>query len=380
MNESALKELFSLSSGFNAPLQNDGKIDFKKLFGLLTEPENIPSEVANALFYIDALSTPSGADTLQEQAETVGLDISCVGENVSPSDYVLKVWLQRPDLVKRVLAESSVETIQAAESFYGRDVAGLTSIPKFKINAVEKAMDRWFTGKRRGTGTEISHFKKADAHWFVIRRGDAFRRETLINQKTKDSDASFGYPEIHDILIYDPVFNELRIRAKGVNIKKEYRRVFGLELFGDVDYFTLGDKFTLKPLLERKKDALNCGGIPGIRGARLTRIEYPLRNDQNEVISHAADDILASFAGRESSLGASSTLLWSSITSLSSVTIKLDIGECDGVRIGERSVRIIPPNRALYKRDGALPLIEQFLIYNGFVLQRPETTNVTADS
>ena len=45
---------------------------------------------------------------------------------------------------------------------------------KKKLKTVEKAMDRWFTGKCRGTGTEISHLKKADAHWFVVRRGGVF--------------------------------------------------------------------------------------------------------------------------------------------------------------------------------------------------------------
>jgi hypothetical protein len=371
INPPALKELFFLSAGFNAPLLDDGSVDFRKMCDLLTEPERIPPEIANALFYIDALSTPSGADALQEQAEASGLSIPCAGKEVSPADYVLQVWLEHPDLVKRALAESSVENIQATESFYGRDITGSAAISRQKLKAVEKAMDRWFTAKRRGTGTEISHFKKDGAQWFVIRRGDAFRRETLINQRTKDSDASFGYPEIHDILIYDHGFNELRIRAKGVNIKKEYRRVFGLELFGDPDYFMPGRKFTLNPLLERKEASLNCGGIPGLLGARLTRIEYPLRTHRNEVVSHVSDDVLASFAERESLPGTDSIPLWASIPALSSATIRLHIGECDGLRIGERSVKIIPPNRALYKRDAALPVIERFLIRNGFILQRP---------
>jgi hypothetical protein len=98
------------------------------------------------------------------------------------------------------------------------------------------------------------------------------------------------------------------------------------------------------------------------------------------MVCHSSDDIFASFAEREGGIDNSVSLSWSSIPQLSSATIKLDIGECDGLLIGERSVRIIPPNRALYKRDGALPLIEQFLIKNEFVLNRAEAADAESDS
>ena len=375
-----LKALFSLSPEFTLPTGADGKTDFKKLVEVLLEPQKLPQKITSALYYIDALATPAGSDALQDAVAIHAPDLKIECKNTSCADCILQVWLSRPDLVKRVLAESSVESIQATDSFYGRDATGLKSVSKAKIKAIAEAMDRWFTSKRRGTGTEISRFDKMGTIWFVVRRGDAFRREAVINQKTKASESNFGYPEIHDILIYDPEFNELRIHANGVAIKKEYRRVFGLELFGDGDYFTLGKKFTLVPLLKKKGKAINHAGIPGILGSRLTRIEYPIGNAQKEMVCHSSDDIFASFAEREGGIDNSVSLSWSSIPQLSSATIKLDIGECDGLLIGERSVRIIPPNRALYKRDGALPLIEQFLIKNEFVLNRAEAADAESDS
>jgi hypothetical protein len=170
-------------------------------------------------------------------------------------------------------------------------------------------------------------------------------------------------------VIYDPEINELLVHADGVKVKREYARVFGMELFGDADFFTPGAAYTLDNLLKQKTGALNFGGIPNLHGARLTRIEYPVGNDQNEVIVHSSDDLFASFAERENTI-APAGVAWGSIKRLTQATIKLDVGEVDGVLVGERSVRICPPNRVLFKRDNASPLIDRFLRQNEYVIER----------
>lgn len=160
--------------------------------------------------------------------------------------------------------------------------------------------------------------------------------------------------------------------------KKQYRRVLGAVLFGDNVHFSLGEKYTLAPLLKGKKHALRL--VKGIESARLTQIEIPMGNIQNEVIKHTSDNVLASFDERDPSTGASASISWDAIPALSSATIKVYIGTVDGIEIGERSIRIIPPNRALFKRDAATPIIEEFLERNEYVLGPPEVEDAAEDS
>lgn len=368
-SQSDLEALLSGDSEFTIPKTPDGHIDCKRLVELFLVPEDLPRQTANTLYYIDALATVDGADLLQDQFEERYPDFSFGAAAVCPIGCAIKAWLKDSLLVKQVLAENSVENIQATDLFCGQTVEGCKKVSKAQVTAIEKALDRWFVKNRRGTGTEINPFIRNGSRWFVIRRGDAFHRESLINQKTGESEPSFGYKELHDIAIYDPETNELLIHATGIKIKKEYARVFGQVLFGDSDFFALGDSYTLDNLLKNKEGALNFGGIPGLHGSRLTRVEYPVDNAQNEVVAHSSDDLFASFAERENTI-APAGVTWDSIKRLTQATIKLEVGEVDGVLIGERSVRICPPNRVLFKRDNAAPLIDRFLRQNEYVIER----------
>ena len=378
-SQSDLEALLSSDPTFMIPRLKSGEIDCKKLVGLFLFPQKLPDRLANALYYIDAMATNDGADELQTAFEKAYDDFSLKEAHFCPIGCAIKAWLKDSDLVKRVLAESSVDNIQATDVFRGPAGKGKKTVTKANISSLEKEMGRWFAANRRGKTVEVSRFKRDDTIWFVIRRGDAFKREAQINQDTGESVASFGYKELHDIVIYDPEINDLQIHADGAKVKRQYAIAFGEVLFGDIDFFKLGDVYTLAPLLKKKGGALNCGGIPNLNSARLVRIEYPVGNDQNETVAHKSDDLLASFDEREKKL-TSAGVLWASISSLSQATIKLDFGVVDGIKIGERSVRICPPGRVLFKRDGAAPLIEKFLRQNGYVLDKPGGSDAEGNS
>jgi len=374
-SQTDLAALLATDAEFIIPKKRDGQIDCKKLVDLFFVPQKLPVNLANALYYIDEMSTKDAADHLQTAFELKYPDFICAPAPVCSVGCAIKAWLKDADLVKRVLAENSVENIQATDVFRGPPEKGRKAITKTQVAALQKSLVPWFAFNRRGSQTEITRFDRDGVLWFIVRRGDAFKREAQINQDTGASEASFGYKELHDIIIYDPEANDLQIHADGTKIKQQYSRVFGEILFGDVDFFVPGAAYTLEPLLQKKSGALNYGGIANLNGARLVRIEYPVGNDQNEMVAHKSDDLLASFGGREATL-TSTGVHWDSITCLSQATIKLDFGQVDGVQIGVRSVRICPPRRVLYKRDGAAPLIEQFLRNNQFILDKEETPDV----
>lgn len=370
LDEKDLKTLLASDPAFTIPLNQKGALDCRKLAEQLMLPDELPEKLANALYYVDVMATPEGADVLESAFQSKYPDFSFAKAHICSVEYSIKAWLKDKDLLKRVLAESSVENIQATDVFRGPSGKTLKKVTAKQRTALEKAMSNWFSQNRRGKKVSVSQFERASALWFVFRRGDAYKREVMLDQTSGDSVPSFGYKELHDIIIYDPDNNDLQIHADGIKVKRQYAFVFGLVLFDDGGAFTPGDMYTLEYLLKNKNGALNCGGIPNLKGATLTRIEYPVGNQQNEKIIHLCDDVLEAFDERDKTLHPS-CLTWASIDSLSQATIKLDIGEVDGVHIGERTLRITPPGRVLYKRDRAAQVIDQFLRENGYVLDRP---------
>lgn len=378
-SQSDLETLLSSDSEFTIPKTPGGQIDCKRLVELFLIPQRLPAKLANALYYIDEMATKDGADQLQAAFQKKHSDFSFNGDQICSLGCAIKAWLKDANLVKRVLAEDSVENIQATDVFRGPAGKGRKTYTKKQIASLEESMGFWFDLNRRGKQTEITWFNRDGMIWFIVRRGDAFKREAQIDQETGESIASFGYKELHDIIIYDPEINDLQIHADGTKVKGQYAQAFGEILFGDMDFFQLGDVYTLEPLRKKKSGALNCGGIPDLHKARLIRIEYPVSNDQNETIAHKSDDLLASFDEREKTL-VSSGGHWGDIQKLTQATIKLWFGEVDGVQIGCRSIKICPPCRVLYKRDGAAPLIDQFLQQNGYVLDKQEAQDAEDDS
>ena len=104
--------------------------------------------------------------------------------------------------------------------------------------------------------------------------------------------ASFERPEMFDVLVFDPVLNELRINASSIGEKRLYRDQWGIHLFGGKDYFAEGGKYTLAPLAEGP-DSITCEDFDSMEWIKLVEIHISRGGAYNEVEIRKASDYFA---------------------------------------------------------------------------------------
>lgn len=67
---------------------------------LLLAPESLPDELNDTLFVIEEMATGEGQDRLLAAAQAAGLALD-LGEEATPGDVAIQVWLKCPDLLIR---------------------------------------------------------------------------------------------------------------------------------------------------------------------------------------------------------------------------------------------------------------------------------------
>src|SRR5262245_61195446 len=80
--------------GLRLPRQGvEETIDYEQLTRILMTPTpDLPEDLAESLFLIEAMGHPSGMDALIEGADLNGLKLE-LEEDLTPVDLALKVWL-----------------------------------------------------------------------------------------------------------------------------------------------------------------------------------------------------------------------------------------------------------------------------------------------
>ena len=210
----------------------DNGLDYEALVGVFAAPDaNMPAGLIDALYHIEEMSTPEAMDDLLREAEErdLGLDL---GDDCTPMDVALRMWISNRTLLERKHAEQILLKPRTFVYYQSENHAANDMMPPGEdaMSALEKALDAWFVSKKRGPGTRIFPFEKPDGLWFLIRHGDVFKREgSLVNGES----TSISYrPEKHDVVVYEPSFSELKIKADRPADREQYRPI-GLHLFGN---------------------------------------------------------------------------------------------------------------------------------------------------
>lgn len=110
------------------------------------------------------------------------------------------------------------------------------------------------------------------------------------------STSTFFRPEKTDVVIYDAIHNELRINASTFADVREYRVQFGRHVFGGEDKFVFAEKYTLDPLKEDGRAALNCRDIAGLDTVKLREIEYSWGSAFEHFEVHRAESLFHALA------------------------------------------------------------------------------------
>ena len=266
---------------------------YDALHAALIKPEvGFPEDLANALFFINEMSTTEGMDDLLNDIENNGLTID-VGDQPTAADVALQVWLQDPKLLERHHAEQYLTRPRSFEYYIGAgDGPVLSPSPSQEdLDLLASDLDDWFDKKKRGRHASVFAFPQDDGVWFLVRHGAPMDRRGIIDQ-SGETGASFERPEKFDVMVFDPQLNELRVNASSIGEKRLYRDMWGLHFFGSKNYFKKGRKYTLAPL-ENGSESTSCEDFDGIEWVKLVEVHFAYHGAHDERVIRKATDYFA---------------------------------------------------------------------------------------
>ena len=177
------REFFELRGSELPALENADTLDIHMLVGIFLSPDvSTPRELLDALFLVDEMSTPEGMDLLLDEAARAGHELES-GDDHSPADVAVQVWLFDSDILERKHAEQFLFKPKSFE-YFKTDHA---DIPPFalpsatKRRAMERALDDWFEKKKRGRASRVFAYPKDGEVWFLVRHGQPFKREESLH-------------------------------------------------------------------------------------------------------------------------------------------------------------------------------------------------------
>ena len=314
---------------------------------------DVPRALLDALFCISEMSQPSARASLLEEAERQGV---VPGPEETQMETALRLWMADPEALLARHAELAMLRVRSFEYFSAvEEEAELSFSPDQSLQAMEKALDIWFESKGRGRGTRIHAYPRGSEIWFLLRRGDLYKRVVALEGGDR---RSLGYrPEKYDVVVYSQLTNELGINAESKAIRDQYRKQFSYYLFGRDNHFGGTSKYTLEPLRSLGESALNVLDVHGIQWVRLAELRYLVPDPIPTLTTRKAEDVFVSLRAK--------SRLVQSTWQLKRATFKVRFDD----NPKPRTVTIKPANVALYTRDSDSLVVEEWLTCRGFIEQ-----------
>ena len=327
---------------------------------LMTPDEQTPSELIDDLYYVDEMATADAMDGLLEAAAAAGVKLD-VGDEPTPADVAVQVRLRAPALLEQKHAEHFLlqrrRTFEYFQSPDGVDTKYRAPGAK-KLRACEDALGIRLEAMKRGRTCKLFVFPRPDGVWFLVRRGDPFKREGSIEKTGMTS--VYYRPEKYDVLKYDQGLGELSVNAEGnKKLVALYRELFGELLLGDPKRFPNTAKYTLAPLQDDGPDALICSDVEGIDTITLKEVQILWGGPQGEIEIRRAKDLFEALKGRKKELPKGRLVKASFLVKFTDARTP-------------RTVTIRPQNIASYTRDSDSSVVEAWLTARGFVRSAPE--------
>jgi hypothetical protein len=319
----------------------------------MSPDDETPEHLVNGLYLVDEMATQRSMEDL-----LVHLPATLVDElhDPTPADLAIHVWLKAPQILERVHAERFLGVRKRFEYFPAQGSKREVSRTAECIAALERDLGGWFAQKKKGDVVRVFSYPRDDALWFLVRHGEAFRREKAI--RNGRSETIFYRPEKHDLVVYTPELGELRVNAETKGERELYRAKFGEHVFGDANYFLgANHRYTLDPL--RSNTSLACGDVPGIDWIHLVEVTILHGGDQDEIEVRKARDIYKVLGDGRGALGRGTLI---------SARFRVKFSDAEK----PRSVTLRLPNVAMFTRDDDGRRVEVWLKKRGFSLSRPE--------
>lgn len=331
---------------------------------LMAPDESTPRGLIDDLYYVDDMATAEGMDALLDAVREAGYHLDGA-DTATPAEVAVQVRLRWPSLIEQKHAEHAlVHRRRTFEYFQSRSTgdAAYRQPSSSRVHAFEAHVATQLEALKRGRVCKLYVFERADGVWFLVRRGEPFKREAAIE---KAGSASVYYrPERYDVLKYDERLGELSINADGnKKLIALYREAIGELLFGDKDHFPGAAKYNLQPLFELGEQCLVCSDVEGIDFVTLREVTILWGGPEGEVEVRRAKDLFAAYR-------ASGRTLPRGRVVRASFSVKFT-----GVKV-PRTVTLRPSNIASYTHDDDSVVVEEWLRLRGFLGLSTKTSEV----
>jgi hypothetical protein len=332
-------------------------IDYDKLAAILMAPgQDMPLKLMEALFYIDETASIEDPDDILTQAAEYDVDLSAMVD-ATAADLAVAIWIKNPGALEAIHAEGFIVKTRKFDSFFSTSA----KLPCYPVNEshllkdIESDLDNWFEHRKRGKNSKIFQFYKDNKVWFLVRHGELFKRQAVLNEH--GSGSIFYRPEKYDVLFYNPEVGELAIHSVAETDRIQYCKMFGKHLFGNEEFFNTSgrEKYTLQPLRTDGRAALICSDVSGIEKISFTELQWRHNVDLMHVEIHKANDIFDAFAEKNLEIPKNVTL------TKASFQIKFK----DSKR--PRTVTILPPATAIFSRESDEDAVNEWLEKRGFI-------------
>lgn len=277
------------------PREVDDDACYRLLAGIFMQPEGMPDKLHDALFFIKALDTAAGESRLVQNVRRRRLSID-LNEESSTADKVLQAWLQDEGLVRRMYVEAGID---ASKSFVHFRPESLPLPPMRPFAEVRGTFERHlaavFRDRARSGQVEVTEHRRGSERVYAVRHAEPFRRDT--KQKPSGTEPLYYWPSVQDLIIYNTKTLHLRMNVPLRWQRKAYAREFSLCFFGGLDLFTECQVFTLQPLFDKGREALEAK-VYGIEEIRLCELQQVVDAETNNIRIRKADDVFDAY-GRE---------------------------------------------------------------------------------
>jgi hypothetical protein len=262
---------------FGIELDKDGILDYDKLSRQLAAPTGkINTGMFDALALIDEMSADRNFELLQDVVGDKPYAMK-VRDDISVADLALLLWLHEPRKLEQLHAKFSGKAPRSFVYFYGESIEKkeMASPSRNLRQKLARLLNRIFSRKRRGHTIRIVVFEEPDEYCFLLRKGEPLTRDSSITPEG-ETNCIYYRPERFDIVVLRPKVSEIRlaIYRKAPWIVEAYRTMFGYVFYGDREYFSGDDVFTLEPLMKDGEAALECKEITGMESVTLVQCKF----------------------------------------------------------------------------------------------------------
>jgi hypothetical protein len=340
---------------FNVDMKDAGTIDYDKLGQQLVSPTGkINTAMFDALVLIDEMSADRNFDLLQDVVGDKTYSAK-LGDDASAADLALLLWLHDPRKLEQLQAKFSRNAPRSFVYFYGESIEKKEMAPPSRNlrQKLARLLNRIFHRKRRGRTVRIVVLEEPDEYCFLLRKGEPLTRDSSITPEGKTNNIYYR-PERFDIAVLRPKISEIRLAIyhKTPWIIEAYRTMFGLVFYGDGEFFSGEDVFTLEPLITRGEKALSCKEVDGM--ASVTLVQCKFATAKKEIAAIHGDLAMKIVGGLKLEL----------LEGAKIISAKFQVKFTDSK--AERMVTVKAGNMAEFKYDDDGRKIEKWLIEKGF--------------